>query len=241
MSIGYAPLHLAAMKGHKEIVELLLRAGADKDKQDRLACSFAFAAADFGHKEIVRFYCELVLIKINKIIMAILLCIGLLCMGHIEIVEILLRAGADKDKQDGFGSTPLHTAAFHGHKEVVELLLRAGADKDKQDCLRRTPLHLAAESGHKEIVEILLRADANIDAKDRWNQTAYDKAKDPIIKQYIKDAAKRPCNAFVAGLHGRLGGNSPVQLLNGFGFITQFIVGKAVEGYRENQQEAQLL
>ena len=95
--------------------------------------------------------------------------------------------------------------------------------------------------GHKEIVEILLRAGANIDAKDFENQTAYDKARDSRIKQCIQDAAKRPCNAFVAGLHDRLGGNSPIQLLNGFGFITEFIVSKAVEGYRENQQEAQLL
>ena len=75
--------------------------------------------------------------------------------GHKEIVEILLRAGADKDKQDMSGSTPLHGSAFYGHKEVVEILLRAGADKDKQDKYGRTPLHWAAESGHKEIVELL--------------------------------------------------------------------------------------
>ena len=48
--------------------------------------------------------------------------------NHKEIVETLLRAGADKDRQDRDGYTPLHDAAITGHKEVVEILLRAGTD-----------------------------------------------------------------------------------------------------------------
>ena len=31
--------------------------------------------------------------------------------GYKEIVEALIRAGADKDHQDKFGNTPLHMAA----------------------------------------------------------------------------------------------------------------------------------
>ena len=41
--------------------------------------------------------------------------------GYKEIVEILLRAGADKNQPTKFGNTPLHLAAPDGHKEVVEI------------------------------------------------------------------------------------------------------------------------
>ena len=51
--------------------------------------------------------------------------------GYLEIVKCLLAAGADKDKADNDGSTPLIEAASGGHVEIVQLLLSAGADKDK--------------------------------------------------------------------------------------------------------------
>ena len=249
---GLERLHLYSMDIFKAIeagdvqqVRRLLdqSGGADKDKQDNLGRTPLHLAALCGHKEIV----ELLLLagadKGKQDIGGSTPLHSASLWGHTEIVKILLQARADKDRQDKYGSTPLHAAARYGYKEIVEILLRAGADKDKhKGRYGDTPLHCAAENGHKEIVEIMLQAGVKIDVKDMWNQTAYDiTAKYPKIQECIKEAAKRPCNAFVAGLHDRLGQNSPIQLLNGFGFITEFIVSKAVEGYRENQQEAQLL
>ena len=60
--------------------------------------------------------------------------------GHVEIVQLLLSAGADKDKADNNGWTPLIWAAGGGHVEIVRLLLAAGADKDKADKDGWTPL-----------------------------------------------------------------------------------------------------
>ncbi|KAJ8111020.1 hypothetical protein OPT61_g6283 [Boeremia exigua] len=43
--------------------------------------------------------------------------------GHFEVVQLLLKAGADMTP-DLYGRTPLHFAATHGHLEVVRLLLQ---------------------------------------------------------------------------------------------------------------------
>jgi ankyrin repeat protein len=81
--------------------------------------------------------------------------------GHAVIVDLLLRAGADKDCADEDDTTPITIASFNGHAAVVELLLRAGADMDKSDEDGAGPLHVACQADHKVVVEILLRAGAD--------------------------------------------------------------------------------
>ena len=49
-----------------------------------------------------------------------------------EIVELLIKAGADKDIQDENGWTALMFAAKKGHIKIVELLIKAKANKDIQ-------------------------------------------------------------------------------------------------------------
>ena len=48
--------------------------------------------------------------------------------GHLEIVKLLIQAGANVDEgDDNFKSTPLHTACGRGQKEVaVDLIREAG-------------------------------------------------------------------------------------------------------------------
>ena len=48
--------------------------------------------------------------------------------GHLEVVRLLVDAGADKDKVNKFGSTPLYVASDYGHLEIVRLLVEKGAD-----------------------------------------------------------------------------------------------------------------
>ena len=46
------PLHYAAIKGHKEVVELLIAAGADVNAKDIDEWTPLHRAADAGHKEV---------------------------------------------------------------------------------------------------------------------------------------------------------------------------------------------
>ena len=79
--------------------------------------------------------------------------------GNVEIVKVLLAAGADQHKADDDGWTPLMRAAYGGHMEVVQVLLAAGADKDKADNHGRTPLMFARSSGFDMIVSLLSRTE----------------------------------------------------------------------------------
>jgi ankyrin repeat protein len=48
--------------------------------------------------------------------------------GHTEIVELLIRAGANVNLSDRAGFTPISSAAYAGHGDIVRLLVDAGAD-----------------------------------------------------------------------------------------------------------------
>ena len=60
--------------------------------------------------------------------------------GRIDVVRLLLDAGADVDQREGSDWTALFSAASEGHLEVVELLLDAGADFNVKDGSGETPL-----------------------------------------------------------------------------------------------------
>lgn len=80
--------------------------------------------------------------------------------GNLEIVELLLQAGADIQGRNPVGETCLFTATQWRHQEVVRLLLRRGIDAD-----------LASDDG--ETVESWLRAN-KVDAEnaERWPEMA---------------------------------------------------------------------
>ena len=44
--------------------------------------------------------------------------------GHLEIVKALVEAGADTERRDDDGRSPVHWAASYGHKEVLVYLIR---------------------------------------------------------------------------------------------------------------------
>jgi len=84
--------------------------------------------------------------------------------GHREVVELLLKHGADAKRQCGKKRhTALHDAALRGHLDVARVLVAAGADVNAGTTERATPLHLAAQNGHTDMVEFLLVKRAEVD------------------------------------------------------------------------------
>jgi hypothetical protein len=88
--------------------------------------------------------------------------------GDLAKVQALVKADPNlvSSKDEKFGQTPLHVAAFNDHKDVAKFLLASKADVNAKAKNGSTPLHLAAAKGNKEIVELLLANKADIDALD---------------------------------------------------------------------------
>ena len=84
--------------------------------------------------------------------------------GHLEVMRLLIDAGADCNATTVDGTTALHLAAEEGHVEVVELLIQTGAEKNAATWSGKAALHFAAEDGHLEVVRLLLDAGAEKDA-----------------------------------------------------------------------------
>lgn len=89
--------------------------------------------------------------------------------GHIEIVKLLLTAGASPILQDTWvgmppNGTPLENAADQGHLEIVKLLLERGADINQKGHF--TPLRAALSNYKNDVVRFLVEAGANIDPGD---------------------------------------------------------------------------
>ncbi|MDY7028466.1 MAG: ankyrin repeat domain-containing protein [Spirochaetota bacterium] len=78
-----------------------------------------------------------------------------------EITEAVLADGADINKKDIDGNTPLAKAAFWGNADAVDRLLRLGADPDEANQDGQTPLWIAAARGQREALCRLLEAGAD--------------------------------------------------------------------------------
>lgn len=84
--------------------------------------------------------------------------------GNIEIVEKLLKNGAQVDAENRDKEMPLHRACKKGFVEIVKEILLQMANPlliEAVDNRRNAPLHLAVESGDLETVKALFDHEAN--------------------------------------------------------------------------------
>lgn len=92
--------------------------------------------------------------------------------GYADIVELLIKVGADLNAITARLNTPLILAAAGGHLAVVELLLDHDASVNHARYDGRTALHQAAAYGHDAILVRLLQAKANPILETTAGQTA---------------------------------------------------------------------
>jgi ankyrin repeat protein len=99
--------------------------------------------------------------------------------GQVNTVAFLLKRGADPNRPDSHGKTPLAWVIGYSEADdatrirMLKLLLDSGADPKaiQPDEYRFTPLHEAALLGKTEMAEILLKRGADVRATDKEGNT----------------------------------------------------------------------
>lgn len=95
-----------------------------------------------------------------------------------EMAAVLLEAGADPNRPDVYGHTPVWAVAARGGSlELIERLLAAGADADLPNAQGRTALMEAARRGRADVVRVLLREGAKVNREDHEGRTAEREAR----------------------------------------------------------------
>lgn len=125
--LGGTPLHWAYFGGSQEVVDLLLKAGADPNTRDP---SFGALPALFG------------------------ICAAASWGLLFRVKELVATNPALVHPVSGETSA-LHEAAASGQTDIVRFLLEQGADPTTHDFQNRTPKDRAAAGGHAAVLEVL--------------------------------------------------------------------------------------
>ena len=131
--IGDTPYLYAGAQGRLEILRLTLAAGADLKDTNRYGGTALIPAAHHGHVAVVRELLTKTAIAVdhvNRLGWTALLEAVILGDGgpaHTEIARLLLAHGADPNRADGQGVTPLAHAEQRDQQAIAALLRRAGA------------------------------------------------------------------------------------------------------------------
>ncbi len=105
----------------------------------------------------------------------------------VEIVRMLIGAGANLNLKDNHGNTSLHYAAWNEQGvEIARMLIGAGADVDIQNKRGNTPLHNAARYGKVEIARMLIDVGADKDIRDNVGNLPYELAETEELKKLLK-------------------------------------------------------
>lgn len=74
---------------------------------------------------------------------------------HLQIVNLLIRHGADPNVREQNGFTPLHAAAQNGDVDIIRALLMGGADLTLKSTDGKTAMDVAMEAGHEKATILL--------------------------------------------------------------------------------------
>jgi ankyrin repeat protein len=208
---GYSPIHFAALNNSLSSLRILLTLGKIDVNQEALSNGTAACiAAHKGHSSILKILADAhadfsktrpdkyapihLAAQANSIsAMAIILdhdkknidqmtlrgtaaCIAS-ARNHIDILDQLIRAGADTNK--GFNDFfPLLLATSYGNIKIVNLLLEnKNLNIDQVSSHGLTSLHVAAQKNYLEIALALLKSGASLELKQAYNMTPLDLAK----------------------------------------------------------------
>lgn len=176
---GQTLLHAAIDGGDPEVVEVLLRLGADPAIKDQKGDTGVHAAARSGNLTILTHMLEKLSQQKKKRLLSTPNFFGetplhlAVRFGVSEVINLLLQHGSVVTFRVTNGGTAWHKAAEEG--VVASIRTLAAWDKtyvDVQDHLGHTPLHVAAAGGAVPVIEELKLQGAELESRDSLGYTA---------------------------------------------------------------------
>lgn len=178
---NYDAVVIAAVRGHAEVVRILLEYSAaaevtvDLRWRGRPWAEFSMAlnAALRAGNETLAY----ILLADNRVRMDSLSLEDAARGGNENLLRLCLRVSPYPIAIGGRVSSPVAAAAERGQEATLNLLLELGFDPNMRDRLLRTPLAVAALYGKENIVKVLLdRSDVLIDAADKSGRSPFHHA-----------------------------------------------------------------
>lgn len=206
---GHTSLMAAATAGYREVVQMLIEAGADpnalaEDVQPRIDWnrrgeSALFCALEHGHRAVAEYLAPLTspwlrlraqFAVTERPTEADLALAQAAARGDLDSARAALAAGADIHVRTGEErGTALHAATAAGHMDVIAFLLEAHADVDARNVYGQTVLWKSAREGWIELARLFLARGADVEARD------FDGEQTPLMQAVLMN---RP--ALVAAL-----------------------------------------
>ncbi|KAK6212805.1 putative ankyrin-repeat protein [Pestalotiopsis sp. IQ-011] len=181
---GETPILSAVRRGNIDIYEFLIEQGANVDDVNNNGAMPLHAAVQSGNFEMTNTLLEANADSSGKAPLNELLSLFQAAEGsQLEIVKLLLEAGAVANAPERNGETALHTAAEHNLVHMAKLLINAGGDPNARWSSRTksiylggdTPLHSAARQGNMDMANLLLEAGASVNTPDDNGDTPLHK------------------------------------------------------------------
>ncbi|KAJ3606221.1 hypothetical protein NHX12_025741 [Muraenolepis orangiensis] len=192
---GQTPLMLASEQGSLEIVQELIRRGANVNLDDVDCWSALISAAKEGHLEVVKELLENSAYLEHRDMGGWTALMWAAYKGRMEVSQLLLDNGANPNTTgQQYSVYPIIWAAGRGHTDIVKLLLENGAKVNCSDKYGTTPLIWASRKGHFESVVHLLENGADVDQEGANSMTALIVAVKGGFNQVVKELLKRNPN-----------------------------------------------
>ncbi|CAH1377299.1 unnamed protein product [Tenebrio molitor] len=181
------PLHYAAHRGYEEIFKLMVDRG--KNFLD-VNISLLYAAKS-GENMIVKYLVTERGVDVNFQSSGITSLHLASRNGHFDVVEFLVKKGAEVNKQeDKTLLTALHYAATKGFLRIIKLLIDNGANSNLRDEQGKTCLHYSVIFGDVEVVKYLTEKVEDVNVADAEGNTATslaEKHKNDIVLNFLKN------------------------------------------------------
>jgi ankyrin repeat protein len=174
---GLTPLAVAAYSNQPEILEFLIKSGADVNSQNERGSTPLHGAAYYGFLECVK-----LLLNNNADIntsnnSGYTPLKSAISANQIEVLEFIVKSGAELNSQNRAGNTPLHTAATFSSDEIFETLMLGEVDVNLANRAGCTVLHIKAARGQDDHVQMLLDRGAELQVKTVNGKNALNYAK----------------------------------------------------------------